>query len=76
MRDVDYISKPFQFEEVYARVETHLKILTLQRELKWQNEQLEEMVTERTRELADAHAKLAVLLQIGERGQFDERLSS
>jgi len=58
---VDYISKPFQFEEVYARVETHLKIHMLQRELKLQNEHLEEMVLERTRELADAHAQLAAL---------------
>ncbi len=27
---VDYISKPFQFEEVHARVETHLKLHHLQ----------------------------------------------
>ena len=31
---VDYISKPFQFEEVHARVETHLKLHDLQRALK------------------------------------------
>jgi DNA-binding response OmpR family regulator len=31
---VDYISKPFQFEEVHARVETHLKLHELQRALK------------------------------------------
>jgi two-component system, sensor histidine kinase and response regulator len=58
---VDYISKPFQFEEVYARVETHLKVHTLQRELRLQNEHLEEIVSERTRELAEAHAQLATL---------------
>ena len=28
---VDYISKPFQFEEVHARVETHLKLRRAQR---------------------------------------------
>src|SRR2546426_9752427 len=28
---VDYISKPFQFEEVHARVETHLKMHCLHR---------------------------------------------
>ena len=30
---VDYITKPFQIEEVYARVETHLKLHQLQREM-------------------------------------------
>jgi len=29
---VDYISKPFQFEEVHARVETHLKLHQLQQD--------------------------------------------
>src|ERR1700681_3193347 len=38
---VDYISKPFQFEEVHARVETHLKLHELQRALQLQNEHLE-----------------------------------
>src|ERR1022692_2046602 len=59
---VDYISKPFQFEEVQARVETHVKLRRaqqaehdLQRALKVQNEHLEEAVTLRTRELAEAN---------------------
>src|SRR5579859_3306937 len=39
---VDYISKPFQLDEVHARVETHLKIHKLERTLKRQNELLEE----------------------------------
>ncbi|HNX26610.1 MAG TPA: response regulator [Phycisphaerae bacterium] len=30
---VDYVTKPFQFEEVIARITTHLKISNLQREL-------------------------------------------
>ena len=37
----DYISKPFQLEEVLARVETHLHLHDLQRALKAQNENLE-----------------------------------
>ena len=49
---MDYISKPFQFEEVHARVETHLRLHNLQRALKLQNERLEEAVAARTRELA------------------------
>lgn len=56
---VDYISKPFQFEEVHARVETHLKLHELQRELKLQNGRLEHAVAARTRELADANLELA-----------------
>ena len=58
---VDYISKPFQFEEVDARVETHLKLHQLQRELKLQNEHLEEAVAARTRELAEANQRLTIL---------------
>src|ERR671933_2155012 len=38
---VDYITKPFQVEEVLARVETHLAIRNLQRSLKDKNEELE-----------------------------------
>jgi two-component system, sensor histidine kinase and response regulator len=56
---VDYIPKPFQFQEVHARVEAHLKLHTLQRALKRQNEYLEEAVASRTRELAEANRDLA-----------------
>ncbi len=58
---VDYISKPFQFEEVHARVETHLKIHDLQRALKQHNEHLEEAVAARTLELAEANQRLTLL---------------
>ncbi len=58
---VDYISKPFQLEEVQARVETQLKIYELQRQLRAHNEHLEEVVAARTRELVDAHAQLTIL---------------
>ncbi len=58
---VDYISKPFQFEEVHARVETHLKLHRLQREMKLQNERLECAVAARTRELAEANQRLTIL---------------
>jgi len=58
---VDYISKPFQFEEVHARVETHLKLHDLQRTLKHQNNRLEEAVRVRTRELAEANQRLTIL---------------
>jgi len=58
---VDYISKPFQFEEVHARVETHLKLHQLRRALKLHNERLEETVAARTRELAEANERLTIL---------------
>src|SRR6202040_1642249 len=38
---VDYITKPFQMEELHARVETHLKLRRLQIELEEQNRHLE-----------------------------------
>lgn len=39
---VDYITKPFQAEEVLARVETHLKIRSLQKQLEEKNRALSE----------------------------------
>jgi two-component system sensor histidine kinase/response regulator len=58
---VDYISKPFQLDEVHARVEIHLKLHYLQRELKFHNERLEGLVAARTRDLAKANARLTIL---------------
>ncbi|MFP5208753.1 MAG: SpoIIE family protein phosphatase [Acidobacteriota bacterium] len=40
---VDYISKPFQFEEVEARVRTHLNIRRLQVQLENQNHRLSQL---------------------------------
>ncbi len=48
---VDYIIKPFEIEEVQARVKTHLQLTLSQQELTFQNEMLEKRVKERTREL-------------------------
>ncbi|MDM8560951.1 response regulator [Candidatus Parabeggiatoa sp. HSG14] len=42
MGGVDYITKPFQVEEVIRRVETHLNLRNLQRHLQQKNEQLQE----------------------------------
>ncbi|MGA2722031.1 MAG: hybrid sensor histidine kinase/response regulator [Bryobacteraceae bacterium] len=60
---VDYISKPFQFEEVQARVDTHVQLHHLQRSLQQHNDRLEEIVGLRTRELGEAHARLKILDQ-------------
>jgi CheY-like chemotaxis protein len=58
---VDYISKPFQFEEVHARVETHLELHDLRRALQRQNKRLEAAVAARTLELSTANERLKVL---------------
>lgn len=58
---VDFVSKPFQFEEVHARVETHLKLHALKQALQTQKEWLEKVVAARTRELAEANARLTKL---------------
>ncbi len=41
---VDYITKPFQSEEVLARVETHLKVWNMQQQLQTQNVQLQQEI--------------------------------
>jgi hypothetical protein len=48
---VDYITKPFQAGEVLARVETHLSLYRLRRQVDAQNASIEMMVQERTKEL-------------------------
>ncbi len=55
---VDYIPKPFQVEEVRARVQTHLALSRLQKELRQANETLEQKVAERTERLSEANAAL------------------
>jgi PAS domain S-box-containing protein len=44
---VDYISKPFQIEEVLARIETHLTTQRLRRQLQQQNARLQQEIRER-----------------------------
>ncbi len=44
---VDYLLKPFQAEEVLARVENHLTLRTLQKNLEQQNYHLQQEVTQR-----------------------------
>lgn len=39
---LDYITKPFQYEEVLARVETHLALRKLQKQLQFANEKMEQ----------------------------------
>ena len=51
---VDYISKPFQSEEVLARIRIHLKLYSLTKKLEQQKQLLEEKVELRTVELLAA----------------------
>jgi signal transduction histidine kinase len=51
---VDYITKPFQQEEVIARVNLHLKLHALNKTIAEQNQHLEQQVTERTAALSQA----------------------
>jgi signal transduction histidine kinase len=55
---VDYITKPFQIEEVLARIQVHLKIRILTKQLAEQNQQLEKRVGERTHELSQTLEEL------------------
>ena len=55
---VDYISKPFQQEEVLARIKVHLKLRRLTLQLTEQNQQLEERVEKRTAKLYRAIKEL------------------
>jgi two-component system cell cycle sensor histidine kinase/response regulator CckA len=65
---VDYITKPFQVKEVLARLETHLTLRRLQRQLEAQNTQLQQEIADRTRaEQALQAAKEALEVRVQER---------
>lgn len=49
---VDYITKPFHFKEVEARVSTHVRLHRLQIEMKRHNEHLQRLVSDQVREIA------------------------
>jgi PleD family two-component response regulator len=55
---IDYITKPFQAEEVLARVETHLSLQNLQKQLRETNCELEKQVQELARSNAELQKAL------------------
>ncbi len=57
----DYITKPFNSEELLARVETHLKLRHQRKQLDNMNKTLERKVAERTRQLQKANRQLVTL---------------
>jgi len=60
---VDYITKPFEKEEVLARVRTHLSIRQLQLSLQAANSEMETRIHQRTAELIAKHEQLSSLFQ-------------
>jgi DNA-binding response OmpR family regulator len=64
---VDYVTKPFQVEEVLARVKTHLALRKLQQQLEAQNVRLQQEIAERMR----AEAQREQLI-----GQLQEALAN
>lgn len=69
---VDYITKPFQHEEVLARVTTHLRLRELTRRLEEANGNLERRVEKRTAALTQANQELQA--EIAERIRVEEAL--
>lgn len=59
---VDYVTKPFQFEEVNARVQTHLKICELQAELELHNLHLKDLVNEKVKEISESQMSIIFAL--------------
>ena len=59
---VDYITKPFNFAEVLARIKTHLKIKNLQHELIQINKELNYRVKMQIKEIADSQMAAIVAL--------------
>ncbi|VXD15445.1 Two-component response regulator [Planktothrix serta PCC 8927] len=54
----DYITKPFQFDEVLVRVQNQLSLQFARKQIVELNTELEQRVKERTQQLEDVHAQL------------------
>jgi putative two-component system response regulator len=64
---VDYITKPFNAEEVKARVQTHLRLRALQGELEKYNRHLQDLVQAQVKEIADSQmATIFALAKLAE----------
>ena len=64
---MDYVTKPFQIEEVTARVKTHLLLRRTIRELDEHRRDLERLVREKMRELSDSQfATITALSKLAE----------
>jgi putative two-component system response regulator len=69
---VDYISKPFQDQEVLVRIKTHLHLRQLQVELASHNVQLEERIAEQVKAVtASQLATIFALAKLSEARDYD-----
>ncbi len=59
---VDYVTKPFQIEEIHARTRTHLHLRKLQADLEQSNRHLEERVQAQVQELSDSQRATIIAL--------------
>lgn len=63
----DYVGKPFQFDEVRARVETHLRLRRLQVQIERHNRELQALVQEQVKEIAESQmATIFALAKLAE----------
>ena len=60
---LDYVTKPFQFEEVHARVETHLRLHALQIAIEAHNRRLSDLVQAQVREISESQMATSSLWQ-------------
>ena len=58
---VDYISKPFQNEEILSRINLHISLAKTRRQLQEFNRNLEELVARKTAELEEANRRIKAL---------------
>jgi diguanylate cyclase (GGDEF)-like protein len=72
----DYVTKPFQFEEVLARIENQLKISRLQREMERKNAELQQanLHLERANRMLHSLSYLDPLTGIANRRHFEESI--
>ncbi len=70
---VDYITKPFQIEEVFARLENQMALQRLQKQLRQQNRRLQQAEAELSRALTQERAlneKIAEMSSLEERNRI------
>ena len=65
---VDYIEKPFQLEEVRARVDMHLKFHDFQKKLATSNKNLNQVVEEKIKEISES--QMATIFALAKLAEF------
>jgi putative two-component system response regulator len=69
---VDYVTKPIKFDEVAARVATHLKLRALQASLEEQNKRLEDIVAAQVKTISESQmATIFALAKLAENRDTD-----